>query len=88
MSHRTPRLPRTENRFRQREVARALRAAEDAGKDVERVEIDPQTGRIFLILAKSGENSDTLGGAKAWDEAITKLKEKPKSARSSAPTRR
>jgi hypothetical protein len=83
MSRLSPRLPRTENRFRQREVARALRAAEDAGKDVERVEIDPQTGRIFLIFAKSGENSDT-----AWDEAITKLKEKPKSAKSNAPTRR
>jgi hypothetical protein len=55
MSRRTRRPPRTENRFRQREISRALRAARDAGEAIERVEIDPTTGKISVILAKSGE---------------------------------
>ena len=47
------RKPRTPNRFRERELARALRAAKSAGG--ERVEIDPATGKISVILAHSGE---------------------------------
>jgi hypothetical protein len=89
MPRRKSRPPRTENRFRQREIARSIRGAEDAGKDVERVEIDPATGRIHLILAK-GENSDAPVGAKAWDDALTKLQkeDKPEKAPRSAPARR
>jgi hypothetical protein len=45
--------PRTENRFRERELARALRAAKSAGG--ERVEIDPASGKITVILAKPSE---------------------------------
>jgi hypothetical protein len=45
--------PRTANRFRERELARVVRAAKKGGG--ERVEIDPKTGRYFVILAKSGE---------------------------------
>jgi hypothetical protein len=51
--------PRTRNRFREAEAARAIRAAKSAG--AERVEIDPTTGKISVILAKPGEpeNFDT-----------------------------
>jgi hypothetical protein len=47
---------RTENRFRERELARAVRAAKSAGG--ERVEIDPATGKITVIVGgKSGESA-------------------------------
>jgi hypothetical protein len=47
----TPRPPRTRNRFRQRELARALRAAKAAGGEL--VEIDPQSGKITITIGKS-----------------------------------
>lgn len=40
--------PRARNRFREVEVARAIRAAKAAGG--ERVEIDPETGKISVII--------------------------------------
>ena len=48
-----PKKPRNQrsrglNRFRERELARALRAAKRAGG--ERVEIDPATGKISVLL--------------------------------------
>jgi hypothetical protein len=63
MSHRTA------NRFNQREVSRALRAARRAGETVERVEIDPATGRISVIIAKSGEAA-TGRNTNPWDEVL------------------
>jgi hypothetical protein len=54
----SPRMShRSTNRFNQREVARALRAARLAGERPERVEIDPATGRISVIIAKAGEGA-------------------------------
>jgi hypothetical protein len=47
--------PRQPTRFREREVARAVRAAERAGAD--RVEIDPASGRITVILSKQTEGA-------------------------------
>jgi hypothetical protein len=44
------RAPRTANRFNQREVARAMRAVTDTGAAVERVEVDPASGKISVIL--------------------------------------
>ena len=49
--------PRSQNRFNSREVARALKDARLAGKRPERVEIDPATGRITVIIAKAGEGA-------------------------------
>jgi hypothetical protein len=47
--------PRTPSRFRERELARALRAAKAAGS--ERVEVNPATGTIVVIVGgRSGEN--------------------------------
>jgi hypothetical protein len=57
------------NRFNQREVSRALRAARRAGETVERVEIDPATGRISVIIAKSGEAA-TGSNTNPWDEVL------------------
>jgi hypothetical protein len=40
--------PRTPSRFRERELARAVRAGKSAGAS--RVEIDPTTGKITVII--------------------------------------
>jgi hypothetical protein len=48
-------VPRNRNRFREVELARAVRAAKEAGG--ERVEVDPATGKISVILTKSGESA-------------------------------
>jgi hypothetical protein len=58
--------PRTRNRFRELEVARAVRAAKSAGG--ERVEIDPQSGKISVILSKSSELDATNS---SWDDVLT-----------------
>ena len=55
MSHRSV------NRFNQREVARALRAARLAGERPDRVEIDPATGRIAVILVKRRRRETAAG---------------------------
>jgi hypothetical protein len=57
---------RTANRFHQREVSRALRAVRDSGTPVDRVEIDPATGRIVVILARPGEAA--TNERNEWDE--------------------
>jgi hypothetical protein len=48
---RPPSPPRRKNRFNEREVARAGRAAKAVG--AERVEVDPETGKISIILPTS-----------------------------------
>jgi hypothetical protein len=61
MSHRSV------NRFNQREVARALRAARLAGERPVRVEIDPATGRITVIIANPGD-APPAAATNEWDE--------------------
>jgi hypothetical protein len=46
---------RSTNRFHERELARAIRAARKAGESEARVEVDPHTGKITIVLAKPGE---------------------------------
>jgi hypothetical protein len=41
-------MPRGPCRFRQKDVTRAVRAAQAAGINIGRVEIDPATGRIAI----------------------------------------
>ena len=68
MSHRST------NRFNQREVARALRAARLAGERPERVEIDPVTGRITVIIAQVGDGGrEKAAATRAWDDAIVAI---------------
>ena len=62
----TPRPPRTPNRFREREVARAFRAARLAGERVERVEIDPTTGKIVVIVGGKSGASSTDNEVENW----------------------
>ena len=71
-----PRPPRTPNRFRQTELARAVRATILAGLAVARVEVDPASGK-FSVITGAPESEDTTG-AKAWDAEIAKLKATPK----------
>jgi hypothetical protein len=70
---------RSVNRFNQREVARALKAARLAGERPDRVEIDPATGRITVIIAKTddGEREKTAG-TRAWDDAIMAIEKSNK----------
>jgi hypothetical protein len=83
MSGPRPRSPRTENRFRERELARAVKAAKAAGG--ERVEVDPASGRITVIVGK-GVASEA--GAKAWEDATEQLTKGKNKISKSAPTRR
>jgi hypothetical protein len=60
---------RSVNRFNSREVARALKAARLAGECPDRVEIDPATGRIAVIIRNPGETT-TGNNANPWDEVL------------------
>jgi hypothetical protein len=55
---------RSRNRFRERELARAVRAAKCAGG--ERVEIDPATGKISVIIAKPDNEAATNNALDQW----------------------
>jgi len=50
---------RSPARFKEREVARALRGARRGGGVVDRVEVDPASGKISVIMVKSGEAGST-----------------------------
>jgi hypothetical protein len=78
---------RTENRFRQREISRALRAAREADAEVDRVEIDPVSGKISVILAKR-TTQENATAAQAWLDATNAIAKSTRAPRRSAPTRR
>jgi len=59
-------VPRRPTRFRETELARAVRAAKRAGG--ERVDVDLQSGRISVILAKSGEPQASGNDLDKWME--------------------
>ena len=56
---RPPSPPRRKNRFSERELARAGRAAKAIG--AERVEVDPATGKISMIFPKPGKGAAASG---------------------------
>jgi hypothetical protein len=64
MSDRRP--PRSPGRFKEREVARALRATRLAGETPTSVEVDPTTGKISVMLAKPG--AEAAADTNEWDE--------------------
>jgi hypothetical protein len=59
--------PRSPNRFYRRELARALRAARDAGFDVARFEVDPISGRIVVMIDKN-DAAARADDRNPWDE--------------------
>jgi hypothetical protein len=59
---------RTPSAFRQQDVARAIRAAQTSGLDIARVEIDPKTARIVLIM-KGADGEETRIEANPFDTA-------------------
>jgi hypothetical protein len=66
---------RSTNRFHERELARALRAAQKSGTPFDRVDVDPATGKISVIISKPGDG----GNAKTGNEVenwITKHENK------------
>jgi hypothetical protein len=53
-----PARRRAPSNFRQQDVARAIKAAKNSGLDIVRVEIDPRTARISLMV-KNDDNTES-----------------------------
>jgi hypothetical protein len=53
--------------FRQRDVKAALKAVVAGGCEVARVEIDPATGKIVVVIGKSTAAADEGKGGNEWD---------------------
>jgi hypothetical protein len=51
-------MPRAPSNFRQQDVARAIKAAKASGLDIVRVEVDPKTAKIVLVI-KNSDNTET-----------------------------
>jgi hypothetical protein len=54
-------MARASSTFKQRDVTRALRAADAAGRLVQRVEID-RDGKIILVMVEPPDAEPTAGG--------------------------
>jgi hypothetical protein len=53
--------------FRRVDVTRAIKAVMAAGAEVDRAEIDPTTGKIVVIISKSGASPAQTSNE--WDNA-------------------
>jgi hypothetical protein len=51
---------RRPNRFREREVARVMRAARTSGVPVREITIDPATGKIGVIVGEAADTTEDL----------------------------
>jgi hypothetical protein len=69
---------RSTNRFQERELARAIRATRKAGESEARVEVDPASGRISVVLAKPGEAAESK--VNPWDEVLQNDSDKKRSS--------
>ena len=58
---------RAPSNFRQQDVARAIKAAKGSGLDIARVEVDPKTSKIVLVV--KGDDTDTKSEVNPFDEA-------------------
>lgn len=55
---------RSAGRFREREVARVMRAAAGTGMAVREVTVDPNTGKISVVIGDAAKTSNS------WDEVL------------------
>jgi hypothetical protein len=55
------------NRFHERELARAIRAARKSGEQVAAIEVEPAIGLIRVVLGKPG--AEASNEQNEWDEA-------------------
>ena len=58
---------RAPSNFRQQDVARAIKAARGSGLDIARVEVDPKTSKIVLVV--KDDDTDTKIEVNPFDEA-------------------
>ena len=58
---------RAPSNFRQQDVARAVRAVKGSGLDIARVEVDPKTSKIVLVV--KGGDTDSKIEVNPFDEA-------------------
>ena len=67
-------MPRRPTAFRQVDLQRALRAARSAGVEIERIEIEPETGKI-VIISRSAEPAESMNPLDTgWHEMRVRLK--------------
>jgi hypothetical protein len=52
-------MSRSPSNFRQQDISRAIKAAKTAGLELVRIEIDPKTSRIVLVI-KDGESETKI----------------------------
>jgi hypothetical protein len=74
-----PARRRAPSNFRQQDVARAIAAAQGRGLDIVRVEVDPKTAKIVLVV-KDDDDTETkvnpFDNAPVHDPAARKRKTK------------
>ena len=64
---RPPKRTRGFTRYKRSDVARAIYGVEDTGKSVERVEIDPATGKIVIVPKSDAPQQQE----NTWDDVAT-----------------
>ena len=63
-----PARRRAPSNFRQQDVARAIKAAKDSGLDIVRVEVEPKTAKITLVV-KNDDNTESKSEVNPFDSA-------------------
>ncbi len=62
-------MARGNSTFKQKDVTRVLRAAQAAGIEVQRIEVD-KTGKIVVVTGKSENGDQITEGKNPWDAAL------------------
>ena len=71
---------RAPSNFRQQDVARAIKAAKGSGLDIAKVEVDPKTAKITLVMKDCTvmeTTSNPFDEAPVNDPALRRQKSKP-----------
>jgi hypothetical protein len=55
--------------FRRADVIRLIKAAREAGLDINAVSVNPATGGI-AVIARKGANNNDIGTSNSWDEVL------------------